>query len=86
LTDDVDGVTFSEYATCNGGFGDVYRGFLLNGTQVAIKALRISMGAENPKHLKVICIIDMVLFLNLTLRAELARGARATYMGSVRSS
>ncbi|CUA67207.1 Serine/threonine-protein kinase SKM1 [Rhizoctonia solani] len=54
LTDSVDLATFSEYPVSNGGFSDVYRGYLKDRTQVAIKALRVSASSlsQDPKHLK----------------------------------
>ncbi|CAE7104829.1 unnamed protein product [Rhizoctonia solani] len=54
LTDTLNYATFSQHPVSHGGFSDVYRGHLLNTTQVAVKALRVSIQsiAENPKHLK----------------------------------
>ncbi|CAE6436689.1 unnamed protein product [Rhizoctonia solani] len=53
LTESLDMSTFSEYPTSHGGFSDVYRGSLIAGEHIAVKALRISTGSiENPKHLK----------------------------------
>ncbi|CAE6453901.1 unnamed protein product [Rhizoctonia solani] len=46
--------SFAEYPVSHGGFSDIYRGQLLNGTSVAVKALRVSVDSisQNPKHLK----------------------------------
>lgn len=46
--------SFGEYPVSHGGFSDIYRGLLLNGTQVAVKALRVSVDSmsKDPKHLK----------------------------------
>ncbi|CAE6469551.1 unnamed protein product [Rhizoctonia solani] len=45
--------TFSDYPIANGGFADVYRGQLSDGTMVAVKNLRISYGDPGrAKHLK----------------------------------
>ncbi|CAE6456069.1 unnamed protein product [Rhizoctonia solani] len=54
LTDSVDLTTSNEYPVSNGGFSDVYRGYLKDRTQVAIKALRVSASSlsQDPKHLK----------------------------------
>ncbi|KAG8751765.1 hypothetical protein FRC11_009028, partial [Ceratobasidium sp. 423] len=53
LTDSLDMSAFSECPTSHGGFSDVYRGRLIAGEHIAVKALRISTGSiENPKHLK----------------------------------
>ncbi|CUA74286.1 Tyrosine-protein kinase receptor torso [Rhizoctonia solani] len=54
VTDAVDTATFGDHPISHGGFSDVYCGRLLSGTQVAIKALRISASdiTQNPKHLK----------------------------------
>ncbi|KAF8718912.1 kinase-like protein, partial [Rhizoctonia solani] len=54
LANDVDHTTFGEHPTSNGGFSDVYRGYLHNKAKVAIKVLRISAEAlaTEPKHLK----------------------------------
>ncbi|KAG8762753.1 hypothetical protein FRC11_007816 [Ceratobasidium sp. 423] len=54
LTSELNLALFGEYPITHGGFSDIYRGFLLDGTRVAIKALRISADSINqdPKHLK----------------------------------
>ncbi|KAH7320435.1 hypothetical protein B0J17DRAFT_685204 [Rhizoctonia solani] len=54
LTNNMDHATFGEHPISHGGFSDIYRGYLLNSTQVAIKILRISISTitGNPKHLK----------------------------------
>ncbi|CUA69954.1 Tyrosine-protein kinase JAK3 [Rhizoctonia solani] len=54
LTDALNHDTFGQHPVSHGGFSDVYCGNLLDTTQVAVKALRISIQsmAENPKHLK----------------------------------
>ncbi|KAG9124448.1 hypothetical protein FRC07_011592 [Ceratobasidium sp. 392] len=56
LTDAMDLPTYSEYPISSGGFGDVYRGRLKDGSLVAIKCVRISIdpsSTEQQKHLKV---------------------------------
>ncbi|CAE6514133.1 unnamed protein product [Rhizoctonia solani] len=60
LTDALNHPTFSQHPVSHGGFSDVYCGRLLNATQVAVKALRVSIQsiAENPKHLKCIQICE----------------------------
>ncbi|CAE6434950.1 unnamed protein product [Rhizoctonia solani] len=54
LTNAVDYATFSEHPVSHGGFSDIYCGYLLDQTQVAIKVLRISMSSitGDPKHFK----------------------------------
>ncbi|CAE6503043.1 unnamed protein product, partial [Rhizoctonia solani] len=54
LTGDVDHASFGDHAAFHGGFSDIYAGFMRDGTNVAIKALRISIKsiAESPTHLK----------------------------------
>ncbi|CAE6431414.1 unnamed protein product [Rhizoctonia solani] len=51
---DLDPTSFSEHPIFHGGFSDIYSGRLLNNSQVAIKALRISIGNINQgaKHIK----------------------------------
>ncbi|KAH7322186.1 kinase-like domain-containing protein [Rhizoctonia solani] len=46
--------SFSEYPAFHGGFSDIYQDLLLNGTQVAVKALRVSVESisQDLKHLK----------------------------------
>ncbi|KAG8686276.1 hypothetical protein FRC08_012648, partial [Ceratobasidium sp. 394] len=54
VTRDLDLSTCSEYPIANGGFGDIYRGQLTNGTRVAIKCTRIIAGSvanEGQEHL-----------------------------------
>ncbi|KAH7338986.1 kinase-like domain-containing protein [Rhizoctonia solani] len=43
--------TFSKNPICQGGFGDIYRGNLLDGTCVAVKTARF-VTDRDPKHLK----------------------------------
>ncbi|CAE7067773.1 unnamed protein product, partial [Rhizoctonia solani] len=53
LTQSLNLTTFSNYPVCHGGLSDVYRGYLNVGTQVAVKALRISQESiQNAKHFK----------------------------------
>ncbi|CAE6376742.1 unnamed protein product [Rhizoctonia solani] len=54
LSSSIDLSTFGEYPISNGGFSDVYRGHLLDGTKVALKLLRVSAHSlgQHPKHLK----------------------------------
>ncbi|KAH7322162.1 kinase-like domain-containing protein [Rhizoctonia solani] len=55
LTDSLDQTTFGNFPISYSGISDVYRGRLLAGTQIAVKALRISEGRviiENHTHLK----------------------------------
>ncbi|KAG9092261.1 hypothetical protein FS749_015871 [Ceratobasidium sp. UAMH 11750] len=54
VAQDLDLSTCSEYPIANGGFGDIYRGQLINGTRVAIKCTRIIAGPvadEGQEHL-----------------------------------
>jgi hypothetical protein len=55
LSGSIDLSSFGEYPISNGGFSDVYRGHLVDGTRVALKLLRISAHSlgQYPKHLKV---------------------------------
>ncbi|CAE6435005.1 unnamed protein product [Rhizoctonia solani] len=54
LTTHVDHTTFGEHPISHGGFSDIYRGYLMNNTYVAIKTLRMSTSilTEDSKHLK----------------------------------
>ncbi|CUA69956.1 Tyrosine-protein kinase JAK1 [Rhizoctonia solani] len=54
LSNIIDRTTVSDYAISKGGFSDVHSAHLQNGTQVAVKILRISINslAETPKNLK----------------------------------
>ncbi|CAE6422116.1 unnamed protein product [Rhizoctonia solani] len=54
LSNTVKHSTFSEHPVSHGGYSDIYCGKLLDGTQVAIKYLRVSLEslANDPKHLK----------------------------------
>ncbi|KAG8712062.1 hypothetical protein FRC08_015072, partial [Ceratobasidium sp. 394] len=55
ITDMLDETSCSIYPVANGGFGDVYRGTLKSGTQVAVKTMRLRAvvcGNENQKSLK----------------------------------
>ncbi|KAL5633729.1 hypothetical protein ACGC1H_005812 [Rhizoctonia solani] len=53
LTDHIDWDSFSAFPFCQGGFGDVYRGKLLSGLQVAVKNPHVSLNIleENPDYL-----------------------------------
>ncbi|KDN33953.1 hypothetical protein RSAG8_12952, partial [Rhizoctonia solani AG-8 WAC10335] len=55
LSGTLDLSSFNEYPISHGGFSDIYRGQLRDGTKVAVKALRVSIDSINkdPKHLKV---------------------------------
>ncbi|KAG8731320.1 hypothetical protein FRC12_019786, partial [Ceratobasidium sp. 428] len=50
VTQDLDQSTCSEYPIANGGFGDIYRGKLTSGVQVAIKCTRIIAGSVANKE------------------------------------
>ncbi|KAG8733305.1 Adaptor for signal transduction [Ceratobasidium sp. 423] len=54
LTGELDLSSFGEHPASHGGLSDIYRGLLLNGTRVAVKALRVSVESlsQDPKHLK----------------------------------
>ncbi|CAE6433404.1 unnamed protein product [Rhizoctonia solani] len=54
LSEGLDLASFSEYPLFHGGFSDIYRGQLLSGTRIALKALRVSGDSINrdPKHVK----------------------------------
>ncbi|KAG8735422.1 hypothetical protein FRC10_010614 [Ceratobasidium sp. 414] len=55
ITDQLDQTSCSEYPISTGGFGDIYRGRLKNGGQIAIKTLRfrVGCGSDDRKALKV---------------------------------
>ncbi|KAF8749806.1 Protein tyrosine kinase [Rhizoctonia solani] len=54
VTSELDESKCSQYALSHGGFGDVFRGALRNGTRVGIKCLKIQLDSsgEREKHLK----------------------------------
>ncbi|KAG8683278.1 hypothetical protein FRC08_014379, partial [Ceratobasidium sp. 394] len=54
MTDQLDPESCSQYPISHGGFGDIFRGTLNNGRQVAIKTMRmrVSSDIENNKSLK----------------------------------
>ncbi|KAG9113372.1 Microtubule-associated protein, microtubule dynamics during spindle orientation, partial [Ceratobasidium sp. 392] len=54
ITDKLDLASSSSYPIFNGGFGDVYKVKLRDGTQVAVKTMRVQInsGSEGAKHLK----------------------------------
>ncbi|KAG9092283.1 hypothetical protein FS749_015863, partial [Ceratobasidium sp. UAMH 11750] len=54
ITDQLDQTSCSEYPISNGGFGDIYRGRLKSGVQIAIKTLRfrVGCGSDDQKVLK----------------------------------
>ncbi|KAG8705366.1 hypothetical protein FRC08_001705 [Ceratobasidium sp. 394] len=56
ITADLNLSSCSEYPIANGGFGEVYRGQLGNGTRVAIKCMRVfecpDVGEQQQKYLK----------------------------------
>ncbi|CAE6525728.1 unnamed protein product [Rhizoctonia solani] len=54
LSNNVDHSSFSDYPMSHGGFSDVFRGRLSDGTEVAMKLLRVSADSlgQHPKHLK----------------------------------
>ncbi|KDN34284.1 hypothetical protein RSAG8_12624, partial [Rhizoctonia solani AG-8 WAC10335] len=54
VTDSLDLSTFNDSPVSQGGFSDVYRGYLSDGArlEVAVKALRISSLDPDPEHLK----------------------------------
>ncbi|KAG8782549.1 hypothetical protein FRC12_020673 [Ceratobasidium sp. 428] len=55
LADEMDSTSYSNKPLHNGGLGDVYKGKLKNGTEVAIKTIRSTNGSDEAveKHLKV---------------------------------
>ncbi|KAH7322188.1 hypothetical protein B0J17DRAFT_253317 [Rhizoctonia solani] len=55
LSSELDHASFDDYPTSHGGLSDVYAGQLLNGTRIAVKALRVSTTTikHDPTHLKV---------------------------------
>lgn len=55
VTRDIDPSQCSQLAISTGGFGDVYRGRLFDGTRIALKCLRVLIGFNNEgqKQLKV---------------------------------
>ncbi|KAG8790649.1 signal transducing kinase of the PAK [Ceratobasidium sp. 428] len=53
LNDQLDEASCSKYPISNGGYGDVYRAKLRDGTEVAIKTMRLLLDAEGQKHVKV---------------------------------
>ncbi|KAG8721083.1 hypothetical protein FRC08_015891 [Ceratobasidium sp. 394] len=52
LSDQLDAESCSKYPISNGGYGDIYRAKLKNGTEVAIKTMRLLLNAEGQKHIK----------------------------------
>ncbi|KAG8795970.1 hypothetical protein FRC12_007316 [Ceratobasidium sp. 428] len=52
MTDQLDPATYSERPISSGGFGDIYRGRLKDGTQVAVKTIRIYADSQDQKILK----------------------------------
>ncbi|KAG8789951.1 signal transducing kinase of the PAK [Ceratobasidium sp. 428] len=52
LNDQLDESSCSKYPISNGGYGDVYRAKLKDGTEVAIKTMRLLLDAEGQKHVK----------------------------------
>ncbi|KAG9076800.1 hypothetical protein FS749_011373 [Ceratobasidium sp. UAMH 11750] len=50
--DQLDEASCSKYPISNGGYGDIYRAKLKNGTEVAIKTMRLLLDAEGQKHIK----------------------------------
>ncbi|KAG9073581.1 hypothetical protein FS749_014963 [Ceratobasidium sp. UAMH 11750] len=52
LGDQLDEGSCSKYPISNGGYGDIYRAKLKNGTEVAIKTMRLLLDAEGQKHIK----------------------------------
>jgi hypothetical protein len=78
----MDMATFSDFPIANGGFSDIYCGYLSDGTQVAVKALRISTNSINQssKHLKVSAVdCDETLLTEVIL----ASGSRTAHMEQV---
>lgn len=47
ITDRLDMSSCSTYPISSGGFGDVYRAKLYNGTPVAVKTMRLLMDSES---------------------------------------
>jgi hypothetical protein len=84
LTSRINMATFNDFPVSNGGFSDIYRGRLTDGTQVAVKALRIST-SQDSKHLKVSrvgCSSIKDIFLT---KMALGRSSRASYMEQVQA-
>ncbi|KAF8761355.1 kinase-like protein [Rhizoctonia solani] len=54
VTNDIDASKSIDYPVVAGGFGDIYRGMLYDGTQVSIKCLRLMLdsGTTGRKHVK----------------------------------
>ncbi|CEL59140.1 Serine/threonine-protein kinase sepA OS=Dictyostelium discoideum GN=sepA PE=2 SV=1 [Rhizoctonia solani AG-1 IB] len=54
VTNDIDVTKSSDFPVVAGGFGDIYRGVLRDGTQVSIKCLRLMVdsGTTGRKHVK----------------------------------
>jgi hypothetical protein len=64
LTNHTNMASFSDFPVSNGGFSDIYLGRLADGTQVAVKALRISANniSQNPRHLKASRVDQLTIF------------------------
>ncbi|KAG8735222.1 hypothetical protein FRC10_010837 [Ceratobasidium sp. 414] len=52
LSDQLDEASCSKHPVSNGGYGDIYRAKLKDGTEVAIKTMRLLLDAEGQKHIK----------------------------------
>ncbi|QRV77405.1 Tyrosine-protein kinase [Ceratobasidium sp. AG-Ba] len=54
MTSQIDTTTGGDYPISSGGFGDIYRCKLRNGTEVAVKTVRLYVGSndQDKKHLK----------------------------------
>ncbi|KAG9080125.1 signal transducing kinase of the PAK [Ceratobasidium sp. 370] len=52
LGDQLDEASCTKYPISNGGYGDIYKAKLKNGTEVAIKTMRLLLDAEGQKHIK----------------------------------
>ncbi|KAG9119693.1 Protein kinase, partial [Ceratobasidium sp. 392] len=52
LKDQLDVASCSNYPISNGGYGDIYRAKLKNGTEVAIKTMRLLLNGQDKKHIK----------------------------------
>ncbi|KAG9089374.1 hypothetical protein FRC06_001576 [Ceratobasidium sp. 370] len=60
ITDQLDLASSSDFPVSNGGFGDVYKVKLRNGTQVAVKTMRAQVDStdEGAKHLKLNVLVS----------------------------
>lgn len=80
ITNQLNLPTCSVYPMSNGGFGDVYRGKLIDGSQVAIKTMRIYINTnEAQKPLKVSSFVVLPCDTHMT---QIKNAARELYTWS----